>query len=60
VNDLNSMLELFENMFQISKDDIIDELQSCSGDIKDLMELLEKGNKSVKWFPEDDRILKEA
>lgn len=24
------------------------------------MELLEKGNQSVKWFPEDDRILREC
>lgn len=56
---VDSALEMFEGMFGRSKAQIAEALEGVSGDVNDLLAVLEKGDdESIRWTKEDDDLLR--
>lgn len=61
--EVSTLHEAFQELslqYNISQDQLVEDLVSVSGFLEDLKKLIEKKHEYLRWLPEDDQVLENA
>ena len=58
VAELDYCIELLSEWTHIGKDKLLESLDSCSGDVNVLVDVLRYGMEELMWIQEEDKILR--
>ena len=60
MKDLKDLVDIVASETNKPKEEIIEILESVSGEAQDLVKALNEGNHRIRWTEIDDQVLKEA